>query len=44
MEKLVLTLCVLTDKDHILLGMKKLRMGAGRWCAYGGRVEPGEGP
>ncbi len=26
----------------VLLGMKKIRFGAGRWNGFGGKVEPGE--
>jgi 8-oxo-dGTP diphosphatase/2-hydroxy-dATP diphosphatase len=37
-----LTLCVLQDKDRVLLGMKKVGFGAGRWNGFGGKLEPGE--
>ncbi len=36
------TLCVITSKDKILLGMKKKGFGAGKYNGYGGKVEPGE--
>lgn len=39
---MVLTLCMICRPPRILLGMKKLRLGAGRWNGFGGRVEAGE--
>lgn len=44
MEKKVKTLLFLIDENNekILLGMKKVRFGAGRWNGYGGKVDPGE--
>jgi 8-oxo-dGTP diphosphatase / 2-hydroxy-dATP diphosphatase len=38
----ILTLCMVTSKDGVLLGMKKRGFGAGRWNGFGGKVEPGE--
>lgn len=38
----ILTLCLATKEDRILLGMKKRGFGAGRWNGFGGKVEPGE--
>ncbi len=42
MEKKILTLCLLCDKDRVLLGMKKRGFGAGRWNGFGGKVEKKE--
>ncbi|TSC71286.1 MAG: 7,8-dihydro-8-oxoguanine triphosphatase [Parcubacteria group bacterium Gr01-1014_70] len=42
MEKKILTLCVVYDDKHILLGMKKRGFGMGRWNGFGGKVEEGE--
>lgn len=36
------TLCFIHQSPRILLGMKKVGFGAGRWNGFGGRVEPGE--
>ncbi len=36
------TLCVLCKGDNILLGMKKVRFGAGKYNGYGGKVNPNE--
>lgn len=36
------TLCVVHQGPKILLGMKKIGLGAGRWNGFGGKVEPGE--
>lgn len=41
-EKKILTLCVVYDKNRILLGMKKRGFGAGRWNGFGGKVEENE--
>ena len=38
----ILTLCLATKGDKILLGMKKRGFGAGRWNGFGGKVEEGE--
>lgn len=40
--KKVYTLCVPHQGSKVLLGMKKLSLGAGRWNGFGGKVEPGE--
>ena len=40
--KKVLTLCVVHNDTHILLGMKKRGFGQGRWNGFGGKVEKGE--
>ena len=37
-----LTLCILHNDTHILLGMKKRGFAAGRWNGYGGKLMPGE--
>ncbi|MEK7644900.1 MAG: 8-oxo-dGTP diphosphatase [Patescibacteria group bacterium] len=36
------TPCVVHQGPKILLGMKKVGLGAGRWNGFGGKVEPGE--
>jgi 8-oxo-dGTP diphosphatase / 2-hydroxy-dATP diphosphatase len=36
------TLCIVHQKDKILLGMKKKRLGVGNWNGFGGHVEAGE--
>lgn len=38
----VMTLCILRKGDDLLLGMKKILFGAGKYNGYGGKVEPGE--
>jgi len=38
----VFTLCIVHQGPKILLGMKKIGLGAGRWNGFGGKVEPGE--
>jgi len=40
--KKVLTLCVVHNDTHILLGKKKRGFGKGRWNGFGGKVEKGE--
>lgn len=40
--KKVYTLSVPHQGYKVLLGMKKLGFGAGRWNGFGGKVEPGE--
>jgi len=35
----VLTLCLLWNDSHILLGLKKRGFGKGRWNGFGGKVE-----
>ncbi len=37
-----LTLCVVRNETHILLGMKKRGFGEGRWNGFGGKVQLGE--
>ena len=41
MNKL-LTLCLITKEDNILLGMKKRGFGTGIWNGFGGKVQKGE--
>ncbi|RJQ26503.1 8-oxo-dGTP diphosphatase [Candidatus Parcubacteria bacterium] len=36
------TLCFLVKKDKVLLGMKKIGFGKGRWNGFGGKVKIGE--
>jgi 8-oxo-dGTP diphosphatase/2-hydroxy-dATP diphosphatase len=38
----LLTLCLITKDNQVLLGMKKKGFGAGRWNGFGGKVEQGE--
>jgi len=38
----IMTLCILRDGERVLLGLKKVRLGAGRWNGFGGKVEEGE--
>ena len=40
--KKVMTLCMITRGDEILLGMKKRGFGKGRWNGFGGKLMPGE--
>lgn len=40
--KKLFTLCIVHQGQKILLGMKKVGLGAGRWNGFGGKVEPGE--
>jgi len=42
MKKQKLTLCIIQNKDEILLGMKKRGFGEGRWNGFGGKIEEGE--
>lgn len=42
MTKTVLTLCVIHNDTHILLGRKKRGLGTGFWNGFGGHVEEGE--
>lgn len=37
-----MTLCIIHQHPHILLGMKKRGFGIGKWNGFGGKVEPGE--
>lgn len=37
-----MTLCILREGDDLLLGMKKILFGVGKYNGYGGKVEPGE--
>ena len=41
-NKKILTLCVVHNDTHILLGMKKRGFGQGRWNGFGGKVEENE--
>ena len=36
------TWCGLVEHGKILLGMKKVRLGEGKWNGFGGKLEPGE--
>ncbi|MCH8049084.1 8-oxo-dGTP diphosphatase, partial [Patescibacteria group bacterium] len=38
----VFTLCIVHEKDKILLGMKKRGFGKGKWNGFGGKVKKGE--
>lgn len=40
--KRVLTLCIIHNETYVLLGMKKVGFGRGRWNGFGGKVEEGE--
>ena len=40
--KKVLTLCIVHNRHHVLLGMKKRGFGEGKWNGFGGKVNPGE--
>ncbi len=40
--KKILTLCLVHEGDHVLLGMKKRGFGNGLWNGFGGKVEQGE--
>lgn len=42
MEKKVLTLCIIYQHPRVLLGMKKIGFGRGRWNGFGGKVEQQE--
>ncbi len=42
MKKTLLTLCVIHNDIHILLGKKKRGFGEGKWNGFGGHVETGE--
>ncbi|MDP3964046.1 MAG: 8-oxo-dGTP diphosphatase [bacterium] len=42
MKKVVLTLCLIRDKNKLLFGMKKRGFGEGRWNGFGGKVHEGE--
>ncbi len=37
-----MTLCLVHNDTHILLGMKKRGFGQGRWNGFGGKVKAGE--
>lgn len=41
-EKKLMTLCFPVREGEVLLGMKKLRFGAGNWNGYGGKVKIGD--
>lgn len=36
------TLCFCIRDDEVLLGLKKVRFGAGKWNGFGGKVDAGE--
>lgn len=36
------TLCILFDKDRVLLAMKKRGFGVGKWNGAGGKLKDGE--
>lgn len=38
----ILTLCIICDRERLLLGMKKRGFGEGRWNGFGGKVQAGE--
>ncbi len=38
----VMTLVLVRQGSRVLLGLKKVRLGAGRWNGFGGKVEEGE--
>ncbi|MCX6764337.1 MAG: 8-oxo-dGTP diphosphatase [Candidatus Nealsonbacteria bacterium] len=40
--KKLLTLCIVHQEPKVLLGMKKIGFGQGRWNGFGGKVEKGE--
>jgi 8-oxo-dGTP diphosphatase / 2-hydroxy-dATP diphosphatase len=42
-KKKPLTLCLLHNDTHILLGLKKRGFATGRWNGFGGKVNEGEG-
>lgn len=39
----LLTLCIVHQQNRVLLGMKKVGFGVGKWNGFGGKVEAGEG-
>ena len=41
-EYKIMTVVYIRQGSRILLGMKKIRLGAGRWNGFGGKVEEGE--
>lgn len=40
--KVVMTLCILRRGDDLLMGMKKVRLGAGYYNGFGGKLDKGE--
>ena len=40
--KRVMTLCLLRKGNDLLMGMKKLKLGAGYYNGFGGKLDPGE--
>ena len=40
--KRIMTLCILRKVDDLLMGLKKLRLGAGNYNGFGGKLDPGE--
>lgn len=41
-NKKIMTLCIVHQHPHVLLGMKKRGFGAGRWNGFGGKLKEGE--
>lgn len=41
-ERKIVTLCFLLRGDEVLLGLKKIGWGKGKWNGVGGKVEKGE--
>lgn len=41
-KKKIVTLCFLLRDDEVLLGLKKIGFGKGKWNGIGGKVEQGE--
>jgi len=42
MTKKILTLCLIHNDTHVLLGLKKRGFGEGRWNGFGGKLNEGE--
>jgi len=40
--KIVMTLCILRKDNDLLMGLKKLKLGAGYYNGFGGKLDPGE--
>lgn len=40
--KQLMTLCVVYNDTHVLLGMKKRGLGEGKWNGFGGKMQEGE--
>jgi len=41
-DKKLFTLCIIHQPPRVLLGMKKIKFGKGKWNGFGGHVEEGE--